>query len=740
MNGGGSTVSITGRVQEMIREIKEITGKHSDDDVYAMLKECNMDPNETTQRLLYLDSFHEVKKKRDRKKTVIIGDRGEQSRSTFVQGQAAKGVRGNYSSYPSRGVAVGRSMPVRKENGISSSVEKKSEISPIVPEKIVQKSPPLEKRSETSPTVPEKIVQNSSPLNMTRSYKMASVGGPWNASNGLVVNEHKRGKSTGIHSTFANDPVPLQNPILHSVVVKDKVNGIMAAAESLTSVVVENGPCSAPVGKVLQATSSNVLPAEVSKPNQQLSGQTTTPTTAVSSKSSTMIVKGTPESVTGQTVSALEMKLAKVNVDPPQPHHVIFPDHIHVPDTVKAGLTFGSLNINYDQTEQVIDGCVGAPKTQLVPETIPEKEDTAKETIMSNEGLSLTAQEGDVLVHSESPRHVVPEVLPLQERVSIDAEAKYDQPTPQEENLLLQGAQNSLPIDPNFSLPSIQVMLSRELHQSEGPETQSGKSQVFEAADSSSLEQQAVDVTTTNTQTSFQVSPPPFPFYAHGAAFPPNYFPYNPYFHPFYVASSMHQFLGPAGFAQLPATGNMYLPSAAVSGVKLETTTTTPQGKPVMNAGKSSTPFVVPSGYGYTTNIPPVVTSGSNNNGTDEYTVSSDSSKESSSIYTTMPQGERPIVYLPASGREMPGFHGHHPFYNGQQIVFAPPPQAGHGLFPGIYPAMQAATAGSNIQQQQFSRYPPSMAGTGETGVLPSPSYQMPTQNGINSNTNYALQ
>lgn len=715
MNGGGSTVSIPGRVQEVIREIKEITGKHSDDDVYAMLKECNMDPNETTQRLLYLDSFHEVKKKRDRKKTIISG-RVEQSRSTFGQGQAAKGVRGNYSSYSSRGVSVGRSIPLRKENGINSSVEKKPEISSTVPEKIVQPSPP--------------------PLNSTKSYKMASIGGPWNTSNGLVFNEHKHGKSTGIHSTSAIDTaaLPVDNQIPHSAIIKDKVNGLMTATESLTSAVVENGPFISHVEKVLQTNSTNALPAEISKPDQQLSGQTTTPIT-VSSKSSTVIVKGTPASVMGQTVSALDLKLAKLIVDPPQ--HVIFPDHIHVPDTVKAGLTFGSLDISYDQTEQVLDGCVGDLKTQLLPETIPEKEDSAKENFLSNEELSLAAQEGDVLVHSESPRHdVIPEVLPLGENVSNEAAVKYDQPTTQDENLLLQGAQNSIPLDSTFSLPSIQVMLSGELHQSEGPETQ-----VSETATSPLPEEQAVDVTSTNTQSSFQVSPPPFPFYAHGTAFPPNYFPY-PYFHPFYMASGMHQFLGPTGFTQLPSTANMYLPSA-VPGVKLETATTTtptPQGKPVMNTVKP-TSFVVPAGYSFTTNIP-VVTSGSNNEGTaDDYTVSSESSKDSS-IYTTMPQADRPIVYLPAPGRDMPTFHGHHPFYNGQQIVFAP--QAGHGLFPGIYPAMQAANASTTIQQQQqqqFSRYPPSMAGNGETtGVLPSPSYQMPPQNGINSTTNYALQ
>ncbi|WOL01152.1 hypothetical protein Cni_G09866 [Canna indica] len=36
----------------MIQNMKEIADHHNDEDVYAMLKECSIDPNETTQKLL----------------------------------------------------------------------------------------------------------------------------------------------------------------------------------------------------------------------------------------------------------------------------------------------------------------------------------------------------------------------------------------------------------------------------------------------------------------------------------------------------------------------------------------------------------------------------------------------------------------------------------------------------------------------------------------------------------------
>jgi hypothetical protein len=57
MSGGGVRVSIPGNVRKTIQNIKEITGNHSDEEIYAMLKECSMDPNETAQKLLYQGHF-----------------------------------------------------------------------------------------------------------------------------------------------------------------------------------------------------------------------------------------------------------------------------------------------------------------------------------------------------------------------------------------------------------------------------------------------------------------------------------------------------------------------------------------------------------------------------------------------------------------------------------------------------------------------------------------------------------
>ncbi|XP_023641600.1 uncharacterized protein LOC17890679 isoform X2 [Capsella rubella] len=71
---GNRGVGLDDGAKKMIQSIKEIVGNHSDADIYTALKEANMDPDEAVQKLIHQDPFHEVKRKRDRKKedTVVV--------------------------------------------------------------------------------------------------------------------------------------------------------------------------------------------------------------------------------------------------------------------------------------------------------------------------------------------------------------------------------------------------------------------------------------------------------------------------------------------------------------------------------------------------------------------------------------------------------------------------------------------------------------------------------------------
>ncbi|KAG2610230.1 hypothetical protein PVAP13_4KG175200 [Panicum virgatum] len=66
--GAAHSPTTTTAIQSTIQSIKEVVGGHSDADILDTLRESNMDPNETAQKLLNQDPFHEVKRKRDKKK------------------------------------------------------------------------------------------------------------------------------------------------------------------------------------------------------------------------------------------------------------------------------------------------------------------------------------------------------------------------------------------------------------------------------------------------------------------------------------------------------------------------------------------------------------------------------------------------------------------------------------------------------------------------------------------------
>ncbi|KAD1365132.1 hypothetical protein E3N88_42936 [Mikania micrantha] len=67
-NNGGGIQGIPATSRKMVQSLKEIVNGVSEAEIYAALKECNMDPNEAVNRLLTQDPFHEVKSKREKKK------------------------------------------------------------------------------------------------------------------------------------------------------------------------------------------------------------------------------------------------------------------------------------------------------------------------------------------------------------------------------------------------------------------------------------------------------------------------------------------------------------------------------------------------------------------------------------------------------------------------------------------------------------------------------------------------
>ncbi|KAL5128952.1 GBF-interacting protein 1 [Glycine soja] len=126
MSGAGFRASIPSSVRRTIQNIKEITGNHSEEDIYAMLKECSMDPNETTQKLLLQDTFHEVKRKKDRRKENLNNRESVEPRWRHgTQGRGARGGRGNFSPHNvSHDAAGSKNSGTGKDSGTHQATEK----------------------------------------------------------------------------------------------------------------------------------------------------------------------------------------------------------------------------------------------------------------------------------------------------------------------------------------------------------------------------------------------------------------------------------------------------------------------------------------------------------------------------------------------------------------------------------------------------------------------------------------
>ncbi|CAL5405272.1 unnamed protein product [Camellia sinensis] len=612
-----SRVLIPNNVRNMIQDIREITGKHSDEDIYTVLKDCNMDPNETAQRLLYLDTFHEVKRKRDPRKLNLNNRVYEESRwTTGTQGRGARGGRVNYSSsYFSHGAGGGRNVSARKENGVSNSMERD-----LLPFQSMG---------------PHMFLMAVPVMNVAPNHLQAGVGVKREK---VKLGSHLWACTTlyvsGVYSS-TSDPVvvaPLGSQIPSMGAIKCEINSQRIAAESgafnssgkrssklKESQILEKNQPLEPSEDDIVAKLKNVVASEA-------------PTLAVEA-----VLQSLPDvSFLEEATSKVDMKLEKLNISTRQP--VIFPDHLQVPEDFKNGLIFGSLDAAFEESVAYVDGTDDMKSAMPAIESFEGNDKVAKETFSSNPIVFSTAHEGDYPNDPHSPPHEPDNSSPVKNSVSSGTAPEFEQS--KQENMLRQvGPQYPfVHTAPSYGFPYIQPMLGSQLVQCEGSEIQSGNSSVSSTSDSKATATQPIG------QSSIPISPPPFPVFRQ--PYPVNYFPFGTYFPPFYLAANAPQFLGHSGFPQQPSTGNVYLSpivaAAAGPGVKFSV----PQNKAGHNAG-NLTHFGIPSGFGsYNPSL--AVNSGSSA-GNEDLTASE---LKENSVHTTVQQrakvhlcGSRAVIY-----------------------------------------------------------------------------------------------
>ncbi|TYJ48905.1 hypothetical protein E1A91_A01G096900v1 [Gossypium mustelinum] len=743
--GEGSAVSIPDNAKKTIQSIREITGKqHSDEEIYAVLNECFMDPNETAQKLLYLDTFHEVKRKREKKKEIA-----------GTQGPAGRGRQGNYGK-------GARNASAPKENGVVHTSDRGSASFPAS-QKVKNNAAPCMTKTPTAipngtKTLPNGISnqRHGLPLSVSGVNSETKDGlplvGPTTISVQLTVTEAPANISAHSFSSLTRDQEKLSSISSASPTsaTSTTLSGVYSSASDPLLVPTESwhvgdvGTTEQESGCQLESAETGHIQGNKNVPfDINLSNTEKTASEIWSSMHEknpprkSKVAEQTKQSrpiepallqvviseVAAVTDKANSQLLAGSNF--PNGQHVTFPTHFRVSEALTNGLTFGSFDASFGQVTRHGFG-TSAEITPAYPiETSQGSDETAEEPSSRSKGI-LSAMEGDSADQPQPPPDF--EKAPKSDDIiSSDANLKVDQSS-QEMGLHSEGNQSVIPNDTRYGFGLMPASASHFV-QFDGLEAQAHDvSRPANFVNGNSPDPSGNSAPP--VQRTVTAAPPAIHLYRQ--PFSPNYFPYLHYFPPFYMHYPPHQFLNSSGLPQQPSTGNMYMPP----GVKLPLS----QLKPGSNAGNPAL-LTIPSGYSQLTSPPvgfnlsvPSVTSGSSASKED---LAASQLKENH-IYPTGSLNEGSALWMPALGQDLTNLQVNS-LYNlslhGQQVPFSPAAQAGHGSFAGLYQPPQTLSAPSNVNNLLQQSQP--MAAAVETVSAPTGAYQQPLLAQMNRNSNY---
>ncbi|CAN1181506.1 GBF-interacting protein 1 [Linum perenne] len=811
MTSGGAgdrvRVSIPGNVRKTIQNIKEITGNHSDEEIYAMLKDCSMDPNETTQKLLLLDPFHEVKRKRDKKKENVNNkETGDSRWRSGTQGRGNRGGRTNYYPRYSHDGGSGRaSAPGREgstsqpaEKGVGSSVPTSQEKikETAIPESTVSvvANGPIGVVSGTTGEPAESITADKT---LVAAHGSAdSHGEPVPNSSSSSVSVNAVSSSTVCFSSSDPVLVPSNDSRVAGTVgtIKCEVPSHRVPGDA-DAVPNPEKPASAVSGKNLNK--SHVIGKEPSQPssvsvNTGSSGsrpssnygsraqQVIGPQKAVSTME--WIPKPTNTNVPQVTTSSAEVPNVPVKTIPqsqpvpggdkeaptsnlqklkelhlPQRQHVIIPNHIHVPESERTKLSFGSFDTSFGVAKSYASGQESEKSSTPLSEATQSVEEASEEPAAASQDTVAVAEEGAYpdQPHSPSP---VPGNLQSDGDVSASAAAP-DYTEGKTENVVSAGHpyagvhsspsyfglvhpvlggqiapfENSesqprdgsrmpsfvvqQPFDPAsyyaqfyrpgadgdgrvspFPSPGVAAKYNGNVpvlppHTSPSPR-EGANSLVLSTAGPTPLATQAAGL----MQSSISATQQPLSVFRPPTGlhmpYPPNYIPYGHYFSPFYPHPGIHQFLSNGAFPQQPQAGNIFPAPPAAAAAGVKFSM--PQYKAGTNVGNSAH-LGMPSGYGPYASSPAGYNPSSAASGVNS-TTNEDlgaSQLKESNVYISGQQSEGSAVWIAAPGRDISTMPASS-FYNlppQGQHVAFAPTQAGHGAFAGIYHPAQAVSA-----------------------------------------------
>ncbi|XP_010524628.1 PREDICTED: GBF-interacting protein 1-like [Tarenaya hassleriana] len=790
MVGGGTRVSIPASAKKMIQSIKEITaGNYSEEEILAMLHECDMDPDETAQRLLLQDPFHEVKRKRDKRKEILSNkDYVDPQWRSSGQGRGNRGGRVNFSSRHTTHDGGSLKNSFKKENGskqvtdpsTSASQETKNKEdtssssfpaildngSTGLPSDVLNASNPP--ASLGQPKVMGSSVSANKLDDAPPSVELTKNPGPILGSEQTAQEQHTgenkySRRSRGAGKTALSDSHYSRPTSAHS-------NSTGSRPSSNYS-----NRSQQPIGHQRAGSVKEWKPKPVNlHPVQGSGASSTSDSSAVPAEP---IEKVSVKEVlpSAETTSKLQKQLEGLHMQ--QRQHVIIPNHILVPEAERTKLSFGSFDAGFSLLSNTVPGPENEKSSTPLSEISHDAEGSLEEDTFSNQNASATEKEGD------SQDDLAGDGV-----ISADSGAEHNDSN-QESTLESENNQNSsdnfgigvlppalgshLPqfehTDPQardaFSVPSFVVQQPFDPasyyaqfyrsssdrdgrvspfvspgvttkfngnvtvlppHSSQSLQ-EGGNNLVMSTASQTPLVTQAAGL----MQNSIPVAQQPLPVFRppsmHMSHYPQNYLPYGHYFSPFYVPPpAVPQFLSNGAFGQQPQASGVYPAPPPGASNSMGGKYSLPQYKTGTNAGSMH------SGYGPYGSFPAgyapssAASAGHSTANEDHNT----SQLKDTNGYTTGQQQSDVLPVWITGGRDVSNLPAN-AFYNlqqhqGQHMTYAPT-QAGHVTFPGMYHHPAQAL----LQQSQ------AVAGPDVVAQVGANVFQQPQQTQMNWSSNY---
>ncbi|KAI4366204.1 hypothetical protein MLD38_022111 [Melastoma candidum] len=592
--GDGARVPTLEEVRRTIQNIRETTGKqHSDEEVYTILEECSMDPNETAQKLLYLDTFHEVKSKRERRREISVRS---------PESGPGRGVKGNRHPRLNHVSSGGGKIAVSQREKVGNSLEKGQLSATSFPQKGKATTPSHVPRATAPLQNGLYGLSNGSSLqgsmpSSSSGAKVTSGTSAWKevltpqASHSETKDDSSRIISNSLTEDFEGITGAAENQTVSATLVSGFGFATATGAQSQlgtdsleqkaqAKLIISEKPPLIQSAEVQKIQGTHGLKSPSSADHGDFAAKAPLEKESSLARDTSDPVKVVASKVAELTVDASSRFPSSSRIYDGQP--VTFPNHFKVPEALKNGLTFGSFDLGLGAKTDISNGITSDDKSSFGVDSSAGSDLTVQEPFPSEVG-GISEQHEDLSLLLKKDQKS------LENQVLVDNGPIYD---PGALNLISDVPQNHVIEEVHASGFGLVPSIMGTQVQPEGLDTQARDTlhpSTFALQNGNASTMSSPSPTPVPPLQSSIVSPQPIPVFRQ-PSFPLNYFIYGPYISPFYLPT-VPQLINPNGFTQQSSAGNLYpSPVITAQGIKYPF----PSFKP----GSNTAPFGIPSAFG----------------------------------------------------------------------------------------------------------------------------------------------